>query len=100
MREVHVCLHGVRAGKPVSAGLDAIEDPGILRNQHDEILTRIDGPRFDGGLELLLDVRIEVKPRAWLADSRRLKVGGRERRVCETTLTIWIKRLEPVRPEN
>jgi hypothetical protein len=71
MREVHVRLHGVRAGEPVSARLDAIEDSGIVRNQHDEILARIDRLRFDGGLEFLLDVRIKVEPRARLTAPRR-----------------------------
>ena len=71
-------------------------NPGVVGNQHDEILARIDRLRFDGRLELLLDVRIEVEPGAGLAHGGRLEVGGRECRVRETTLALRLKRAEPL----
>src|SRR3990172_8070637 len=96
MCEVHVRLRGVRTGKPVAADLHPIKHTAIVRNQHDEILTRVDGLRLDGRLELLLDVRIEVEPGARLPHRRRLELGGRERRICKTALILRIQRAEPV----
>jgi hypothetical protein len=94
VREVHVRLRCVRACRSVAARVHSIEHPGVVGNQHNKILARIDGLCFDSRLELLLDVRIEAQPRARLTHGRSLEVGRGKRRVREMTLAVRIERPE------